>query len=149
MKKIILTIAIVLGVSQFAQAQTDLGAGVLLGGYDSIGIEAKANFGVTDQISISPSFDYFLVDSAYDWTMFMISADGHYNFEVGEGFVAYPLIGLNYLNISGDGYSWGTGIGLNIGGGATYGLSDSMKLYAEAKYMRTGFGLSAGLLFSL
>jgi hypothetical protein len=149
MKKIILTIAIILGVSQFAQAQKDFGAGVLLGAYNSIGIEAKANFGVTDQISISPSFDYFLVDSAYDGTMFMICADGHYNFEVGEGFVAYPLIGLNYLSISGNGYSWGTGVGLNIGGGATYGLSDSMKLYAEAKYMRTGFGLSAGLLFSL
>ena len=149
MKKIILTLAIMLGVSQFAKAQSEFGAGVLLGGWGNLGIEAKANFGITDQISISPSFDYFLVDSAYDYTMFMISADGHYNFDVSDAFTAYPLIGLNYLSISGNGYTWGTGVGLNVGGGATYGLSDSMKLYAEAKYMRTGLGLSAGILFSL
>jgi len=149
MKKIILTIVIVLGVSQFAKAQTDVGAGVLVGAYNNLAIEAKANFNVTDDISVSPSFDYFLVDSDFDYTMFMVSADGHYNFEVSDGFTAYPLLGLNYFNISGNGYSFGTGIGLNIGGGATYSLSDSMKLYAEAKYVRSGFGLSAGLMFSL
>ena len=149
MKKIILTIAIVLGMSQFAKAQSDFVVGVLLGGYNSVAIEAKANFGITEQISISPSFDYFLVDSAYDYSMFMISADGHYNFEVGEGFIAYPLLGLNYFSISSEGYSWGSGIGLNVGGGATYALSDTMKLYAEVKYVHYGFGLSAGILFSL
>lgn len=149
MKKILLTIAIILGISPFVKAQTDVGAGILLGAYNNLAVEAKANFNVTDAISISPSLDYFLVDSSYDYTMFLISADGHYNFEVSEDFTAYPLVGLNYFNISGEGYSWGTGIGLNIGGGATYSLSDSMKLYAEAKYIRTGFGLSAGVLFSL
>ena len=149
MKKIILTIAIVLGMSQFAKAQTDVGAGVLVGAYSNLAVEVKANFNVTDDISISPSFDYFLVDSAYDYTMFMISADGHYNFEVSDGFVAYPLLGFNYFNISSDGFSYGSGIGLNIGGGATYSLSDSMKLYVEAKYVRSGFGLSVGLMFSL
>lgn len=122
---------------------------MLVGAYNNLAVEAKANFNVTDDISISPSFDYFLVDSAYDYSMFMVSADGHYNFEVSDGFTAYPLVGLNYFSISSEGYSWGSGVGLNVGGGATYSLSDNMKLYAEAKYVRSGFGLSAGLLFSL
>jgi len=149
MKKIILTIAIVIGVSQFINAQKDFGAGVLVGTYGNLGIEAKADFGITETISISPSFDYFLVDSVLDYTMFLISADGHYNFEINDTFTAYPLLGLNYLNISGNGFTYGTGIGLNIGGGAKYAISDSFKLYAEAKYVRSGFGLSAGVLFSL
>ncbi len=148
MKKVLLTLVFTLVLSQFAKAQTDVGGGILLGTYDSIALEVKANFPVSDQIDISPSFDYFLIDSAYDYTIFMLSADGHYNFEAGEYFKVYPLLGLNYLSLSGNGYSYSDGIGLNIGGGATYGLSDSMKLYGEAKYVRTGFGLSAGVLFS-
>lgn len=149
MKKIILTIAIAVGTLQFAKAQTDVGAGVLIGSYNSIAVEAKANFNVSEKIDISPSVDYFLVGSDYDYTMFMISADAHYNFDGGDNLKVYPLLGLNYLNISGSGFSYGTGIGLNVGGGVTLGLSDKMKLYGEAKYVRTGFGLSAGLLFSL
>lgn len=148
MRKIFLTIAIVLGVSQFAKAQTDLGVGILVG-TGTTAIEAKANFNVTDVISISPSVDYFLVDSDFDYSLFMIGVDGHYNFELNDDFTAYPIVGLNYFFVSGDGYSGGSDIGLSVGGGATYGLSDSMKLYAEAKYIRTGFGLSAGILFSL
>ncbi len=148
MKKIILSLVIILGVSQFAKAQTDLGVGVLVG-TGTTAIEAKANFNVSDVISVSPSFDYFLVDSSFDYSLYMIAADGHYNFEVSDQFVAYPLVGLNYFVVSGNGYTGGSNIGLTIGGGATYGLSDSMKLYAEAKYIRSGFGLSAGILFSL
>ena len=148
MKKIILTIAIVFGMSQFAKAQVDLGGGLSLL-WGTTAIEAKADFPITEKISISPSFDYFLVDSAFDYSMFMISADGHYNFEVSDGFVAYPLVGFNYFSVSSDDFSYGSGIGLNIGGGATYALSDSMKLYGELKYIRIAFGLSAGILFSL
>lgn len=148
MKKIILAFVIVLGISQFAKAQTDLGVGVLIGTGETA-IEAKANFYVSDVISISPFVDYYLVGGDYDYSLFLAGVDGHYNFEVGDGFVVYPLVGLNYFYVTGDGYSGGSDIGLTIGGGATYGLSDSMKLYAEAKYIRTGFGLAAGILFSL
>ena len=160
MKKIILILVIVLGISQFAKAQTDLGGGIALWG--DIGIEAKANFGITEAISISPSIDYFLIDDFDGGTFLMFNVDGHYNFEVGEGFVAYPLVGINYYHFSYDipeytilGVTYGGGnisdgdIDLNIGGGATYALSDSMKLYAEVKFMRSDVGLSAGILFGL
>jgi len=159
MRKILLTITIVLGVSQFAKAQTDLGGGIALWG--DMGIEAKANFGITEEISISPSIDYFLNDNSDGGTFLMFNVDGHYNFDVGEGFVAYPLIGISYYYFSYDtpkyvidGQTYGGrvsdgDIDLNIGGGATYALSDSMKLYAEIKFMRSDLGLSVGVLFGL
>ncbi len=87
----------------------------------------------------------------------IFNVDGHYNFEVGEGFVAYPILGINYWNYSID---WdvelpydvdssGGDVGVNAGGGATYALSESMKLYAEVKFLRSDVGLSAGILFGL
>ena len=149
MKKTILTLAILIGLIQFAKAQTQIGAGILIGAYNNTAIEVKANFTVSDNIDISPSIDYFLVASNYDVTMFLISADGHYNFGDKDSFQYYPIVGLNYFNISGNGYSYGSGIELTVGGGATYALSEKMKLYGEAKYVRDGFGLSVGVLFSL
>lgn len=148
MKKIILTIAIVLGISQFAKAQTDVGVGILVGTGETA-IEAKANFMVSDVFSISPSVDYYLIGGDFDYSLFLMGVDGHYNFEVNDKFIAYPLAGLNYFIVSGDGYSAGSNIGLTLGGGATYGLSRNMKIYTELKYIRSGFGLSAGILFSL
>jgi opacity protein-like surface antigen len=131
-----------------SNAQTEIGGGVTLGGFGATGIEAKANFGVSDAISISPSFDYFLT-SYSGVTMFLLSGDAHYNFEINDKFVAYPLAGLSYLNISGFGYSWGSGIGFNLGGGATYQISDKMKLYGELKYMRMGAAIGVGVMFNL
>jgi len=150
--------AIVLGISQFAKAQMDIGGGIALWG--NVAIEAKADFSITDQISISPSIDYILVDENFDnysSTYLMFNVDGHYNFDISDGFKAYPLVGLNYYywtysydlpgydNFSGDGGD----VSINIGGGATYAISDSMKLYGELKFLRSDIGLSAGLLFSL
>jgi len=160
MKKVLLLTLFVLFTLTKMNAQTSVGGGVMLS--DEMAIEAKADFGVSDQISISPSFDYFLIDankygtgygiSDLSITMFMIGADGHYNLGDPEALNYYPLLGLNYVSVSfsgeGASYSYGSGIGLTVGGGATYALSESMKLYGEVKYIRSGLGLSAGLLFS-
>lgn len=156
MKKIILAFVITLGISQFAKAQVDLGAGVALWG--DMGIEVKANFPVSEEISISPSIDYFFDDfPGASVTSLIFNVDGHYNFEVGEGFVAYPILGINYWNYSInydidpiiDIDTSGGDVGLNAGGGATYALSDSMKLYGEVKFLRSDVGLSVGILFGL
>jgi opacity protein-like surface antigen len=154
MKKIILTLVVILGVSQFAKAQTEIGGGISL--FNEIAVEVKANFAVTEEISISPSFDYFFVDNE-DLTNMLFGVDGHYNFEVGNGFNVYPLVGVNYFyysldvpeELEGLVDNSGGDFGLTVGGGATYNLSDSMKLYAEIKYLQSDFGISAGLLFSL
>ena len=159
MKKGLLSTLFILFALTNMNAQTSVGAGVLLGN-GATAIEAKANFGVSDQISISPSFDYFLLGDSYDSlygsdiniSIYMFGVDGHYNFGDPDALNYYPLAGLNYFAVSysGNGVSGnvGSGIGLTVGGGATYALSESMKLYGEVKYIRSGLGLSAGLLFS-
>ncbi len=159
MKKIILAFVIILGISQFAKAQVDIGGGVALWG--DVGVEVKADFPITEEISISPSVDYFFEDVVgASVTSLIFNVDGHYNFEVGDGFVAYPILGINYWNYSINwdndlyddylgGSSSGGDVGVNVGGGATYALSDSMKLYAEVKFLRSDVGLSAGILFGL
>jgi len=134
-------------------AQTSIGGGVLF--TDVTAVELKADFGVADKFSVSPSVDYFLLGKQYgsNVSMFMFGVDGHYNLGDPQALNFYPLLGLNYFSItySGEGYSgtWGSGIGLTAGGGATYALSDSMKLYGELKYVRSGLGISAGILFNL
>ncbi len=157
MKKIFLTIVLIVGISQIAKAQISVGGGIAY--FDYPGIEAKADIPITSNISISPSVDYlFLKEEDFmnlSLTKFLVNVDGHYKFNISDGFVAYPLVGLGFHYLSKhDDYDSEiedhfTGFGLNIGGGATYALSDSMKLYAEAKHQQTGLGMSFGILFSL
>jgi len=168
MKKLILTIAIVLGISQFVNAQTEVGVGITEGSnsYSSIAIEAKANFGVTDKIAISPSIDYFIptnsivndylgVDDGVGLLM-TISVDGHYAFPINDKFEAYGIAGLNFLlsNVDDNSYYWdyydfGPKLFVNVGGGATYAFSDKMKAYLEIKFSRFVPTATAGILFSL
>jgi len=154
MKKVFIIAILALFSMTKINAQTSIGGGVLLGSYTTA-IEAKADFGITEKISVSPSFDYFLTNNTYgsNYHMYMFGVDGHYNLGDPEAFNYYPLLGLNYfaVSFSGEDYSFtdGSGIGLTVGGGATYALSESFKLYGEAKYIRSGFGLSLGVLFSL
>ena len=154
MKKVLLlTLFTLLSITKI-NAQTSVGGGLLLGSYTTA-IEVNADFGVSEQISISPSIDYYLVGNTYgsNVTMYLLGLDGHYNLGDNESFNYYPLLGLNYFSVSfsGEGYnfSYGSGIGLTAGGGGTYALSESIKLYGELKYIRSGIGFSAGIMFSL
>ncbi len=146
MKKIIFIFAVLVGITQFTKAQTLVGGGVFLG-TGSTAIEAKADFNIADQISVSPSVDYFL--STVGYSAFQINVDGHYNFESSDKLAFYPLAGLNYYILSGNGFTASSGLGFTVGGGGTYKLSDTMKIYSELKYIRSGVGISAGVLFSL
>ncbi|WP_111707209.1 outer membrane beta-barrel protein [Lutibacter citreus] len=149
MKKVILIIIILISFTQFIKAQTEVGSGILIGTLSTIAVEVKANFGVSEKISISPSFDYYLMDTANSYNFFLLGVDAHYNMEINNEFKWYPLAGLNYFVVSGDGYSSGSNFGLTLGAGANYNLSDNMKLYAETKYIRSDLGLFAGILFAI
>ncbi len=152
-KGLLLTLFALFSMTRIS-AQTSLGGGLLLGSYTTA-VEVKADFGVSEQISISPSIDYYLVDSSFgsNVTMYLLGVDGHYNLGDAESFNYYPLLGLNYFSVSfsGEGYnfSYGSGVGLTVGGGGTYALSESLKLYGELKYIRSGVSFSAGVMFSL
>ncbi len=165
MKKIILTFVVLFGMSQFSIAQIDLGVGLMAtdNAYGALAIEAKADFGISEKISVSPSVDYFFptgadllgIDDGVD-LLLTVSLDGHYYFEIMDGFKAYPLAGINLLvsnvddnNWYWDAYDFGPRIFINAGAGATYAFSDSMKAYLELKYTRFGPTASAGVLFSL
>ena len=165
MRKIILTITIVLGISSFVNAQIEVGVGLMEGSnsYGSLAIEGKANFGITEKIEISPSVDFFFPTTNYVYgsedkasLLLTISVDGHYAFPINDKFEAYGLVGANFLlsNIDDDNWYWdyydfGPKLYVNVGGGATYTITEKMKVYLELKYTRFGPTASAGILFSL
>jgi len=163
MKKLVLAIAFVL-MSFGMNAQTSIGGGIVLN--DNTAIEINSDFGINEQISVSPSFDYY-TGLAEGLTYYAINVDGHYNMGDQDALNYYPLVGLGYHYIS---YSYSdeeielaeaygidlpdvsdSSTGLNIGGGATYALSSSMKLLGELRYTTAAdgsLGIVLGILFS-
>jgi outer membrane protein X len=147
-------------------------------GFDikALGIGAKFTYGITDEIRLAPSFVYFLPETAEESSYGMtvktstnwweLNLDGNYMFGDEDELSFYGLAGLNVLGVSSSVTFTGlpegadetpdtsvseTEIGLNVGGGAQYSFSDSMKGFAELKYSTAGkqLGVCAGLLFSL
>ena len=140
-KSIIITL-IVLIISLPATAQMNVGGGLAFGlDVESLGITAKASKAYNDKISISPSFTFFL---SGDYDLFELNGDGHYFFSESDVLELYGLAGLNYSKITIEtnsifGNIGGSELGLNIGAGALKDLNESMKIYAEAKYVLSGF----------
>jgi len=134
-------------------AQTAVGGGFTLGSYFKA-INLKGEFGVSENIGISPSVDYVLGMPAGS-SLFAINADGHYYLGDPDAFNYYPLAGLSMwmYSVNVEGYSAsGSTFMVDLGGGATYALSDSMKLFGEAKFLLGGGGYGYGgtpLLFTL
>lgn len=107
---------------------------------ESLGIGAKFNYGLTDQIRLSPSFNYFFKkDNVSGWE---INADAHYLFNVAPKFNVYPLLGLTLTNwkldmgkVFGNDLSTSkTRFGLNIGAGVSYKIAYDLSVGAEFKY---------------
>jgi outer membrane protein X len=153
MKKFIILIAIATFGMNSVKAQTLVGGGLAI--WDDTALEVKADFAISDQFSVSPSFDYLFANYG---SHFIINADAHYNLGDIDEINYYPLLGLNYNYTSIDLGSYGTvsdgSIGLNLGGGLNYAISESMKLYGELKFMSNdhmanSLGASFGILFSL
>ena len=152
MKKIVLVaVAALVSLSAFAQ-QGKIGAGVF-GSYVTadpglIGVGAKVQYNVLDQIRPEASFTYcFKKDNIKFWTA---DVNVHYLFDLGAVTV-YPLAGIEYAHSKVDmpkvqvpeGFEdlvpaaasasvkkWG----VNLGCGVEYPLSESLALSAEAKY---------------
>jgi len=102
---------------------------------ESIAIGVKFNYGITDQIRLSPSFNYFVgKDELSEWE---INADVHYLFDIAPKFSVYPLAGLTF---TGWRVAWGnyssttTRFGANVGAGIGYQLSDIIGVGLEVKY---------------
>ncbi|MEO9804840.1 MAG: outer membrane beta-barrel protein [Reichenbachiella sp.] len=144
-----------------AQEQGDMraGIGVVIGtkaGVDADG--SKAGFG------LSPSFEYVFADAisgavSYDWyfkstvggtdiNIASFNIDGRYYFVTGDTQV-YGLAGIGIIRNE-IGPLSDSETGLNIGAGATFGLSDSMGINGQIKYQTPGDGqlvIGAGVVF--
>lgn len=159
MKKILIIPGIILGITflintnALAQNDFSVGGGLAYGSeVEAIGIQAGATYAITEEISAAADFIIFFPDN-YDW--WELNVNGHYNFFSEDNVSVYGLAGLNYATLSVDLGQFGDAsdseLGLNLGGGAEFGL-DFAKLYTELKYVignADQLGISAGLRFDI
>ena len=173
MKKILMTLCVAL-ITLGASAQKgeqNVGAHVLYGtDAGNIGFGVKYQNNITDAIRLEAVGDYYLKTDGF--SMFDVNVNGHYLFPLSDKVTVYPLVGVNYTSwkqesfisypkYSDDGDIEGsddidikdTSIGLNIGGGIQYKLTDKIRIGAELKY-QTISGAStavvgAGITFTL
>ena len=148
MKKILMTLCIAL-VTIGASAQKgeqNVGAHVLYGtDASNIGIVVKYQNNITDVIRLEAVGDYYLKTDGF--SMFDVNVNGHYLFPLSDKVIAYPLVGINYTSWKQESFiSYGeehndydidikdTSIGLNIGGGVQYKLTDKIRIGADLKY---------------
>lgn len=156
MKKNYLLMAFVMlgllfGTQQDLMAQADRGAmrlGAQLGygtEIESLGIGARFDYAITEQILLAPDLMYFFGKSEgnVDWTWFDINLNGNYLFETGNAnVIPYALAGFNIAIISvdydnipgfGDFDADGTEIGFNLGGGCDF-VVGNMFVFGELRY---------------
>jgi opacity protein-like surface antigen len=132
-----------------------------------LGIYAKGIYEITLPIHVSPSFTFFIprhntsaIQTAGEETRvssMMFDINGHYVFNSLKKFEFYGLAGLDILFarikwIGTSSHDNGTALGLNLGGGAYYKLTEQMDLNLEAKYIISKypqFMINAGVLLNL
>lgn len=142
MKKLLLLTSLLLASgSAFAQHQKgDISVGPNLAfqtSGSSLGVGAKLRYGLTERVRLDAGATYFLPKNSV--TSIEASVNAHYLFPLKDSkFTLYPLAGLGYYHNSVKflGASLSSGKFLfDFGGGASYQLSESLSLGAEAKYL--------------
>jgi len=173
-KMAIVAIALTMSMAVNAQETGDKAAGAFLrvGLYDgeiapNIGIGAKFQYNVTDPIRLDGSFTFFFpkkwdfLGASISATMWNLDFNGHYLFPVSDQFNVYPLAGLAFVGIGAKskGTIMGekinssaskTYVGVNLGGGVDFKLSDDLYLNGELKLQVMDGGsdlfISAGIV---
>lgn len=140
MKKLFALVAVALmacSINVKAQEKGDitLGAQFVYGmesNYKNMGLGVKMQYGLTDNIRLEPSFNYFFEkDYLKVWD---VNINAHYVFKVAEKFNLYPLAGITMVGLSPDEGDGETYFGGNIGVGAEYWFTPAFALNAEMKY---------------
>ena len=146
------TLLLGLMIVVFAASAQDL---KLKGGFsfatesEVFGIQVGAKYPITSEIDLAGGLTFYFPDkttfnnpfgggtTTIKTGLWMLDVDGHYNFESGA-LTFYPLAGLNLSNFTvsvdgnGDTSSY---VGLNVGGGMTFGITDALDGFAEIKYI--------------
>lgn len=167
LKSTLFGILISLGFVFSAQAQENTRIGGFLAygtEIENIGIGANAEFPIMENLTISPSFIYYLPKKEYmvrvNW--FEVNANANYYFVNQDNMSVYALGGLSYnsVKVSFDddygilgNYSDSDGrFGLNLGGGINFKISGNIIPFAELKYVIIDGGqlvAGAGVKFNL
>ena len=167
MKKI-LTLACVLMMGMgFAQAQvhqgeTAVGANLVYGSeIESLGLGARFQYGVLDQLRAEVGFNYFFEHNRTSW--WDVNINAHYLVGLwNEQLYIYPLAGLNYTMTKRGSYTDDRGdddptndylvpsdeenhIGLNVGGGIEYELNEHWGVNFEYRHTIIRSNLDQGV----
>ncbi|RKZ12413.1 hypothetical protein DRQ50_11975 [bacterium] len=135
----LITLLVVLSASPVLAG--DWGAGASLFDGDNFGVQARKTFvlgGDISQITTGASI-YF------DNTWFAFDADYHFVINAESPSRFYPLVGLELATD----FSWAE-LGLNLGGGVDFMLTDTLAAYFEAKLVVSdldGFVATLGVKF--
>ena len=164
-----LLLGVVTAAGSFAQI-THVGAA---GHYGTtiaeFGAGANVFYTINEKIDIVPGLTYFLphkVNYTNGYTRdtwWEISLDGHYIPIENTHFQAYGLMGLNFTSVEEKSDTTFLGqrfkdrktsleLGLNIGGGIQFNMTEKIKPFAQAKYTMgeaSQFVFSVGILFRI
>lgn len=167
LKSTFLGVIVSLGFAFSAQAQENTRIGGFLAygtEIENIGIGANAEFPIMENLTISPSFIYYLPKKEYmvrvNW--FEVNANANYYFVNQDNMSVYALGGLSYnsVKVSFDddygifgNYSDSDGrFGLNLGGGINFKIGGNITPFAELKYVIIDGGqlvAGAGVKFNI
>lgn len=134
MKKLMILISMMFFIMNSASAQKGIQAFGAHLGYgteiESISIGVKYQYNITNNIRLEPSANYFFEKKGVD--MFDFNANAHYLFPMQNNIRLYPLAGLTFAR-------WDFGkvesrLGVNVGGGAEFDISNNFLLNFELKY---------------
>ncbi|MCA6078852.1 outer membrane beta-barrel protein [Fulvivirga sedimenti] len=141
MKRILLTVAVVLSLALAGQAQTRLGAGLAWGSeVDDLGLGINGEFFVKNNISISPGFIFYFEDNGgfqdRDWWELNINGNFYFATEGVVDFYGIGGINLTTRSIKSQGERDGdTELGINLGIGANFNTNGAILPYTELKYI--------------
>ncbi len=141
MKRMVVLVVMALSTTfLLAQEKGEMAAGLNLSygsktGYTNIGIGAKFQYNITDNLRIEPSATYFLKKDYV--SMWDANANVHYLFGLSDSFRLYPLAGVALVGVKvgvGEYSASDSKFGFNVGAGAEYLLSETLALNLEIKY---------------
>ena len=153
MKKYLFMLVAVFAMSTAAFAQKGVTAFGVQGAYDDwngqFGIGVKLQYGFIDQLRGDLSTDIFFKKRGF--SLVDVNGNVHFVVPVVDKFNVYPLAGLNLAFFNNN---IPTRLGVNLGGGLEYFVTDKVKIIGEAKYIisdngfsRFGANLGVGFLF--
>ena len=148
MKKLTLLAIITIAFAFNSFAQISAGSGISYGTEQkTIGFNFRGQYSINESIDVVGGLTFYLPNKEKQTllfttvesktTMWAFDVDGHYNFSLIDKLKAYPIAGLNIAGVSVDvngTKASDTEVGLNIGAGAAYEITDKLAGFFETKY---------------